>query len=249
MGTVNDESSEESPVEQIRARIRKTLQDGVQLDMSTKESRKLLRRHLHSKTNFVFLFVDINNSTQLSLSLQEDKFALMIQVFAQEVSVIVSGYGGYVFKYVGDAVIILFPAGHDRGKACINAIRCSKAIRNIIDKVISPMFEKAKLPDIKIRIGIDYGEVLVVVYGKDVQRAHIDIIGSAINITSKIASMTQASQILVGESVYNILMSQTNKGTCGNNKIHLREVRLDTLKWNYPSYLNVGSIYRVYEYI
>lgn len=97
MGTVNDESSEEPPFEQIRARIRKTLQDGVQLDMSTKESRKLPRRHLHSKTYFVFLFVDINNSTQLSLLLQEDKFALMIQVFAQEVSVIVAGYGGYVF--------------------------------------------------------------------------------------------------------------------------------------------------------
>ena len=111
MDIVNDELPAGSLFDQIRARVRKSLGDGVQLDMSTQESRKLLRRHVNSKTNFVFLFVDINNSTQMSLSLQEDRFALLIQIFAQEVSVVVSGYGGYVFKYVGDAVIVLFPVG------------------------------------------------------------------------------------------------------------------------------------------
>ena len=78
--------------------------------MSTEESKKLLRRHVNTKTNLVVMFIDINNSTEMSLSLPEHKFALMIQSFAQEVSIAVSGYGGYVFKYEGDAVIILFPA-------------------------------------------------------------------------------------------------------------------------------------------
>ena len=249
MDIVNDELPAGSLFDQIRARVRKSLGDGVQLDMSTQESRKLLRRHVNSKTNFVFLFVDINNSTQMSLSLQEDRFALLIQIFAQEISVVVSGYGGYVFKYVGDAVIVLFPAGHDPKKACINAMSCSKAIRGIIQNIISPIFGEMKLPDIKVRIGIDYGEVLVVVYGKDVQKAHIDILGSAINIASKIASITQANQILVGESVYNILGRSTNEGVYLKNAVALREITLDTAKWNYPSNLNVGSIYRVYEYI
>lgn len=248
MCNINDESSSSSSLEQIRARVRKTLRSGIQLDMSTQESKKLLRRHVNSKTNFVFMFVDINDSTQMSLSLQEDKFALLIQIFAQELSVIVSGYGGYVFKYVGDAVIVLFPARHDRRKACMNAISCSKAILSIIQNVISPIFEEKKLPDIKVRIGIDYGEVLVVVYGKDVQKAHIDVLGSAINIAAKIASMTQANQILVGESVYNILASAVAVGAALNNEVHFHEIRLDAAKWNYPSYMNIGSTYRVYEY-
>ncbi|MGB6673530.1 MAG: hypothetical protein WBE34_13950 [Candidatus Nitrosopolaris sp.] len=61
------------------------------------------------KTNVVIMFTDVNNSTEMSLSLPEDRFALMIQTYAQEISIAVTGYGGCVFKYEGDAVIGLFP--------------------------------------------------------------------------------------------------------------------------------------------
>jgi adenylate cyclase len=70
----------------------------------------MLRRHVNSNTNLVTMFADINDSTSMSLSLSENKFALILQTFTQEISIAVSGYGGYVFKYEGDAVISLFPA-------------------------------------------------------------------------------------------------------------------------------------------
>ena len=73
-------------LEQTRARVIKTLTDGIQLNMSTEESKKLLKRHVNSKTNLVIMFVDISNSTEMSLSLPEDKFTLMVQIFAQELS-------------------------------------------------------------------------------------------------------------------------------------------------------------------
>src|ERR1700730_952814 len=127
--------------EQTRARVAKTLIDGIQLNMSTEESKKLLRRHVNNRTNLVTLFVDINNSTEMSLSLPENKFALLVQCFAQEISLVVLGYGGYVFKYVGDAVIVVFPAESDSIKACKNALKCSKAILGIIKEVINPVFK------------------------------------------------------------------------------------------------------------
>src|ERR687886_1994598 len=153
-----------SLLDQISARIMKTLKAGIQLDMSTQESKKLLKRHVNSKTNLVIMFVDINNSTQMSLSLSEDKFALIVQTFAQEVSIAVIGYGGYVFKYEGDGVIVLFPADYDRTKACENALNCSRAILEIIREVINPVFNINQLPQITIRIGLAYGYALVVLY-------------------------------------------------------------------------------------
>jgi adenylate cyclase len=48
---------------QIRARVDKTLINGIQLIMSTEESKKMLRRHLNTKTNLVTMIVDINDST------------------------------------------------------------------------------------------------------------------------------------------------------------------------------------------
>jgi adenylate cyclase len=64
-------------LQQIRARVNRTLSDGIQLNMSTKGSKKMLRRHVNSNTNLVIMFVDINDSTNMSLSLSENKLALI----------------------------------------------------------------------------------------------------------------------------------------------------------------------------
>jgi adenylate cyclase len=75
-----------SSLQQIRARVNNTLSHGIQIDMSTEESKKLLIRHVNTKTNLVIMFIDINGSTEMSLSLSDDKFSKVIQTFAQEIS-------------------------------------------------------------------------------------------------------------------------------------------------------------------
>src|SRR6266513_1234562 len=236
-------------LKQIRARVSKTLVNGIQHEMSTDESMKLLRRHVNSKTNLVIMFIDINKSTQMSLSLPDDKFALIIQTFAQEITIAVSGYGGYVFKYEGDAVIILFPAEYDRTEACKNALNCSRAILQIIREVINPAFKANELPEITVRIGLAYGYALVVLYGKSLEIAHIDIIGSSISMAAKIASLAKPNQMLVGEHIYNILLSSASKKKDFLTNSKFIEVNLDPTKWKYLSHFDPESMYRVYEYL
>jgi adenylate cyclase len=240
--------TKQSLLEQIRARVTKTLKDGIQLDMSTEECKKFLKRHVNSKTNLVIMFVDINSSTQMSFSLSEKKFALILQTFAQEVGIAVLGYGGYVFKYEGDAVIALFPAEYDRTKACKNALNCSRTILEIINEAINPLFMVYELPEITIRIGLAYGYALVVLYGKSLEEAHIDIVGSGISLASKIASMAQPNQILVGEFIYNILVSSVKNEEFLRN-IKFKELKLDPIRWKYLSRSDPESLYRVYEFL
>jgi adenylate cyclase len=236
-------------LEQIRARITKTLKDGIQLDMSTQECKKLLKRHVNSKTNLVIMFVDINNSTQMSLSLTEKKFALVLQTFAQEISIAVLGYGGYVFKYEGDAVIALFPAEYDRIKACKNALNCSRAILEIIREAINPVFKTNEFPEITARIGLAYGYGLVVLYGKSLEKAHIDIVGSSISLASKVGSIAQPNQILVGEFIYNILLSSVKINEDFLRNVKFKEVNLDPTRWKYLSRSDPESLYHVYEFL
>jgi class 3 adenylate cyclase len=232
-----------SLLEQIRARVAKTLTAGIQLNMSTDESKKLLKRHVNRKTNVVIMFTDVNNSTEMSLSLPEDRFALMIQTFAQEISIAVTGYGGYVFKYEGDAVIGLFPGEYDRAKACKNALNCTTSILEIIREVINPAFKENGLPEISVRIGLTYGYALVVLYGNSLEKAYIDIIGSSISLASKIVSIAKPNQVLVGESIYNILLSSESI-----RDSEFIEINLDPTKWKYLSRSDPESMYRVYEY-
>ena len=233
--------------EQIRARVSKTLKDGVQLNMSTEESKKFLRRHVNTRTNLVIMIIDINNSTQMSLTLPEFKFAQLLQTFAQEVSIVVSGYGGFVFKYEGDAVIVIFPADYDEIKACKNALNCSAAVLEIIKNGINPIFRENELPEITVRTGLAFGPTLVVLYGKSLEKAHVDVTGSSISLAAKIASIAKPNQVLVGELIYNIIVSSKNKGSL--KKIKFEEVRLDPIKWKYLSQSDPQSLYHVYEYL
>jgi len=230
-------------LKQIRARVAKTLTDGIQLNMSTDECKKLLKRHVNRKTNVVIMIIDVNNSTEMSLSLPEDRFALMIQTFAQEISIAVTGYGGYVFKYEGDAVIVLFPAEYDQPKACKNALNCTSSILDIIREAINPAFKENALPEISVRTGLTYGYALVVLYGNSLEKAYIDIIGSSISLASKIVSIAKPNQVLVGESIHNILLpSESIRNS------EFMEINLDPTKWKYLSHSDPESMYRVYEY-
>jgi class 3 adenylate cyclase len=113
----------------------------------------------------------------------------------------------------------------------------------IIKEVINPIFKVHELPEITVRIGSTYGYALVVLYGNNLEKAHIDIIGSSISLASKIVSIAKPNQVLVGESLYNILLSSESMG---NNKFI--EIDLDPAKWKYLSHSDPDSMYRVYEY-
>lgn len=243
MNTINVSSAE-----QIRSRVNKTLTDGIQIDMSTEESKKLLRRHVNTKTRVVIMYTDINDSTEMSFSLPDDKFAKLIQTFAQETSISVTGHGGYVFKYEGDAVISLFPAEYDQAMACKNALDCSKAVLEIVRGIINPVFKTNGLPEIRIRTGLAYGDALVVLYGKNLGTAHVDIIGSSISMAAKIVSTANANQILVGELIYNTLLLSDREDAMYYKHV-FREVNLNPDEWKYPSRHNHDNIYKVYEYL
>ena len=90
-----------------------------------------------------------------------------------------------------------------------------------------------------------YGDALAVLYGKSLEKAHIDTIGSSISMASKIASVAKPNQVLVGDLIYDIFIS-----TFSNKYLKMfREINLDQNKWNYTSHIKGGRIYRVYEYI
>ena len=91
---------------------------------------------------------------------------------------------------------------------------------------------------------------LVVLYGKSLEKAHIDIIGSSISLAAKIASLAKPNQVLVGEHIYNIfhLSSSTSHKESLNN-IKFIEVNLDPTRWKYLSHSDPQSMYRVYEYL
>ena len=190
-----------SPLKSIKTRVERTLSQGPPIDLSTLKCNHYLRRHVNNKTKLVVLCVDLVGSTKLSLSLSPLELISIINIFSTEMSIIISGHGGYILKYIGDAVIAIFPAEFDSGKACFNALYSAKTMVRIIDQVINPVLCN-KLPQIQVKIGIDLGESMVVLYGKNLDTSHIDLIGSGISIAAKITALAKPNQILISENVF-----------------------------------------------
>ena len=72
---------------------------------------------------------------------------------------------------MGDSVIGIFPAEFDRKKACENALNCAKSILSIVRECINPILSDNNLPCIKLKVGLDYGQSMVILYGKNVDLA------------------------------------------------------------------------------
>ena len=63
---------------------------------------------MESKIELVILNIDLVGSTKMSLNLSIDRLTTIIRAFAQEMTILISMYGGYVLKYIGDAVLAYF---------------------------------------------------------------------------------------------------------------------------------------------
>jgi adenylate cyclase len=220
-----------------QARVRQTLDKGVQIDLSTESCKRFLRRKVNQKVAVVILYVDIDGSTKMSMALSPEKFATILHVFSQEMSLITSEYGGYVLKYVGDAIIALFPAEYDRGRASKNALECAKEMRRIIKDCINPELSARQLPELSVKMSIDYGYVQVVLYGKSIDRSHIDIVGSSISVAAKMISLAKTWQIMIGQSMYENL----------DSKRGLVEMKVDAKRWTYIDEKSRSS-YKLYTF-
>jgi adenylate cyclase len=221
-------------LKQVQARVERTIERGVQIDLSTTLCKRYLRRHANLKTNVVVLYVDIDGSTKLTQSVPPTQLALILQLFSQEMSLLVSNYRGYVLKYVGDAVIALFPAEHNVEHACKNALGCGRTMIEAITGGINPALKSHGLPELGIKVSIDYGEVLVVLYGKSLENSHIDIIGSNISMAAKMLAFAPTGSIMVG------MRAHDNLGDAGKD---MKEI--ENADWPYMDEKS-GGRYKLY---
>lgn len=101
----------EKAIKSAETRIWKALKSEPEFTISTEETKGILKKLARSKVPMVILHVDLVGSTRLSMSVPLDRLTTIMQAFTQEMSVIVNMYGGYILKYVGDAVIAFFVPG------------------------------------------------------------------------------------------------------------------------------------------
>ena len=226
----------------------KALKVKPEFDISMEETQNALKDYAESKATFVILHVDLVDSTKLSMTLPIDRLTTIIQAFAQELSLIISSYGGYVLKYIGDAILAFFivDSQNDLYIRCINAVECGCTMIKVVRQGINPILDQSDYPELRIRIGIDVGKNAVVKFGwnthtldgKVIAKApHFDILGYTISIATKMTAFAKPDQIVIGQLVYDVLEKE--------QKSTFRLLPINPNIWDYFSNIT-GGIYNLY---
>lgn len=229
----------ETLIKETQNRVWHALKSGYEYSPVEDQSDAFLRKHVSSRMKMVVLYVDLVGSTNIALELPEDKVAIIITCFAQEMASTIRHHNGYVLKFVGDAVIGYFVAEENQLQPADDAVLCAKSMVSVIQKGINPILNQYDYPDLAIKIGIDYGENMIVRYGADAKKSHVDILGPTMNIAAKIQSMAKPNQILVGDDIYTrihpSMQSAFEKVVWKNNE------------WKYRR--SSGELYPVHAYL
>src|SRR5689334_22840094 len=245
-------------IRNAQTRMWKALRSGPEFNISIEGTNKILNQFSKSKVTFVILHIDLVGSTQLSMTLPLERLITIIQTFIQEMSTVIALYGGYVLKYIGDAILAFFITNSDGTRddnpqkqqlylPCVNAINCARSMIKVIDNGINPILNQYDYPEMSIRIGIDVGETALIQYGWDIhtldgkqiiKEPHHDILGYTVNVAVKMTSLAKPNGLVIGQSVYDIL-DEKQKST-------FELLKLNSTSWNYRDE-KTGNIYHLYR--
>jgi len=234
-------------IQLAQSRMWRALKVGSEFNISMDETQHILEIYAKSKVTLVILHVDLVESTRLLMTLPVDRLATIIQAFSQEMSLMIAAYGGYVLKYVGDAILAFFVTDYsDLYLPSINAVNCACAMIKVIREGLNPILNQYDYPELNVRIGIDLGENAVVQYGWEThtidgkvvsKKPQLDILGYTMSIATKMTALAKPDQIIIGQLVYDVLDDK--------QKSTFKLLPISPLIWNYSS-SNTGNIYHLY---
>jgi adenylate cyclase len=146
------------------------------------------------------LVCDLRGFSILSDQLLPQKLVEVINLYLEAMTNIVSKYKGTINDFMGDGIFIIFGAPITRENDVQRAVACAIAMQ-LEMKNLNHKLATMNFPSLGMGIGIHTGEVLAGNVGSQ-QRAKYTVMGSNVNMASRIETYTVAGQILVSEETY-----------------------------------------------
>ena len=136
------------------------------------------------------MFCDMVASTALSLRLDPEELAEVIQSYRQRCADVITHHGGIVARQVGDAVLAYFGYPHAHENDAERAIRAALAIAKA-------QGQQDGLEDMRVHIGIATGVVVV----GNLPRGGEDLsaIGSSLNLAARLEGLAGPGMVVVSD--------------------------------------------------
>ena len=151
------------------------------------------------RRNVTIMMTDLRGFTALSERLEPEEVVQMLNTYFEIMVEVVLKYNGSINEIIGDALLIIFGAPQEMPNRARKAVACAIEMQNAMEEVNTANRAKT-LPELEMGIGLNETEVIVGNIGSS-KRSKYSVVGSGVNMTSRIESYTVGGQILISESV------------------------------------------------
>ncbi|MCT7954107.1 CHASE2 domain-containing protein [Laspinema palackyanum] len=158
----------------------------------------------HIKKEMTILFSDIRQFTSLSETMSPEETFDFINSYLSRVSPVIPEHNGFIDKYIGDAIMALFPDSAD------DAVSGAIAMQQRVQLFNEQRQQLGKVP-IQIGIGLHTGSLMLGTIGEQ-DRMESTVISDAVNLASRLEGLTKlyGAEILISEDTLN----QLNNRNC-----------------------------------
>jgi class 3 adenylate cyclase len=133
------------------------------------------------------LFADLVGSTQLAVGQDPERTRMLLNRFYDAMAAEISGAGGTVEKFAGDAVMAAFGAPLSQEDHAERALHAALSMQRRLDELFGDA--------LSLRIGVNTGEVVV---GQPREGSSF-VSGDAVNVAARLEQAAGSGEILVGE--------------------------------------------------
>ena len=145
------------------------------------------------------MMTDLRGFTAIAERLEPEQVVQMLNGYFEVMVELVLKYNGTINEIIGDALLIIFGAPQEMPDRAQRAIACAIEMQNAMAEV-NANNRKDGLPELQMGIGLNEADVIVGNIGSS-RRSKYAVVGSGVNMTSRIESYSVGGEILISESV------------------------------------------------
>jgi class 3 adenylate cyclase len=199
-------SEKSESMEQLSNQIAKYLSPQIYESIFTGKQEVKVASHRRKLSVF---FSDIAGFTETAEQLESEDLTKLLNHYLTEMSEIALAHGATIDKYVGDAIVIFFGDPESRGvkEDAMACVKMAIAMRRKMFELQDIWRESGIANPLQCRMGITTGFCTVGNFGSE-DRLDYTIIGSGVNLASRLESASTPGEILIGYETYALVKDQ-----------------------------------------
>lgn len=151
------------------------------------------------------LISDLRGFSAISERLSPESAVSIVNLYLEAMTKVINRYQGTINEFLGDGIFVMFGAPIQRDNDPERAVACAIAMQIALIEV-NQQLKTMNLPTLEMGIGIHTGEVLAGNVGSQ-QRAKYTVIGSTVNLASRIEAYTVGGQVLISDNTHRAIGS------------------------------------------